>query len=79
VLGYGQGFIRPLSKNKEVPITFNFTLWPTKDFFKNMTKTYPGLEVGSKFLADVEAQQLLGSESFMYSISGYEIKKADLK
>ena len=79
VLGYGQGFIRPLSKSKEVPITFKFTLSPTKDLFKNMTKTYPGLEMGSKFLADVEAQQLLGTESFQYSISQYEVKKAVLK
>ncbi len=79
VLGYGQGFIRPLSKSKEVPITFKFTLSPTKDLFKNMTKTYPGLEMGSKFLADVEAQQLLGTESFQYSISGYEVKKAVIK
>lgn len=44
-----------------------------------MTKTYPGLEMGSKFLADVEAQQLLGTESFQYSISQYEVKKAVLK
>jgi len=79
VLGYGQGFIRPLSKSKEVPITFKFTLSPTKDLFKNMTKTYPGLEVSSKFRATVEAQQLLGTKSFKYSISGYEIIKTESK
>lgn len=79
VLGYGQGFIRPLSKNKEVPITFKFTLSPTKGLFQNMTKMYPGLEVDSKFLANIEVQQLLGSESFKYSISGYEIIKTESK
>jgi len=77
VLGYGQGFIRPLSKSKEVQITFKFTLSPTEDLFKNMTKIYPGLEVGSKFKATVEAQQLLGNKSFKYSISEYEIIKAE--
>ncbi len=75
VLGYGQGFIRPLSKSKEVPISFKFTLSPTRDLFKNMTTMYPGLTVGSKFRATVEAQQLLGTKSFKYSISGYEIIK----
>ncbi len=44
-----------------------------------MTKTYPGLEMGSKFLADVEAQQLLGTKKIKYSISGYEIQKAGVK
>ena len=75
VLGYGQGFIRPLSKSKEIPITFKFTLSPTSGLFKNMTKRYPGLKVGSKFNATVAAQQLLGTKSFKYSISGYEIIK----
>ncbi|MCH7756334.1 hypothetical protein IH970_14590 [candidate division KSB1 bacterium] len=79
VLGYGQGFIRPLSKSKEVPITFKFTLSPTKDLFQNMTKTYPGLEVGSKFLADVEAHELIGTKTINYLIYGYEIQKAGVK
>lgn len=79
VLGYGQGFIRPFSKGKEVPISFKFTLSPTRDLFKNMTTMYPGLTVGSKFRATVEAQQLLGTQSFKYSISGYEIIKTKLK
>ena len=79
VLGYGQGFIRPLSKSKEVPITFKFTLSPTNDLFQNMTKTYPGLEVGSKFLADVEAHELIGTKTINYLIYGYEIKKAGVK
>ncbi len=74
VLGYGQGYVRPLAKSKEVPVTFRFTLSPTEKFFKNMTTTYPGLEEGSTFMADVEVQQLIGSKSFQYSISGYEIK-----
>ncbi len=79
VLGYGQGFIRPLSKSKEVPITFKFTLSSTNDLFQNMTKTYPGLEVGSKFLADVEANELIGTKTINYLIYGYEIQKAGVK
>ena len=79
VLGYGQGFTSPWSKSREVPITFKFTLSPTKNLFQNMTKTYPGLKVGSKFLADVEAQQQVGTKNMKYSISGYEIQKAGMK
>ncbi len=79
VLGYGQGFIKPLAKSKEFLAIFKFTLGQTKDLFQNMTKTYPGLEVGSKFLANVEAHELIGTRTIKYSIYGYEIQKAGSK
>ena len=79
VLGYGQGFIKPLAKSKEFLAIFKFTLRQTKDLFKNMTKTYPGLEVGSKFLANVEAHALIGTKTINYLIYGYDIQKADVK
>ncbi len=79
VLGYGQGFIKPLAMSKEFSAIFKFTLGPTKDLFQNMTKTYPGLEVGSKFLADVEAHELIGTKTINYLIYGYEIQKAGVK
>ena len=56
ILGYGSSFGNPLAVGQRVNVHFAFALAPTtKDLFPNMTETYPGLELNSRFRADVES------------------------
>jgi hypothetical protein len=56
ILGYGSAFGNPLAIGQRVNVHFAFTLAPTKkELFPNMTEAYPGLEVNSRFKADVES------------------------
>lgn len=57
IIGYGSGFSNPLAKGAKVRVFFRFTLAPTKELFPNMKKHYPGLSVGSSFIADLEEQR----------------------
>ena len=54
ILGYGSSFGAPLSIGQQVTMHFMFTLNPTKELFKDMAMSLPGLKVGSRFRADVE-------------------------
>jgi hypothetical protein len=77
VLGYGPAFLRPLANGEEIPVTFMFTLAPTQDLVANLSRSYPGLRLGAKFLADVEAREApaIGeSGSTAFVIYGYELK-----
>ena len=77
ILGYGQGFVKPLGKGKEIEVLFKFTLSPTKDLFPNMEESYPGLKLGSYFLADIEGYaipQIDSNKQARYLIYGYEVK-----
>lgn len=55
VLGYGQGFTGPLSAGKTVVAQFKFTLSPTKDLFPGMNPDLPGLQLNSRFEADMKS------------------------
>ena len=55
VLGYGQGFTGPLSVGKTVAAQFKFTLSPTKDLFPGMNLNLPGLQLNSRFRADMKS------------------------
>ncbi len=77
ILGYGQAFVRPLSKGERIQVMFVFTVGPTKGLFPNMTENYPGVRVGSRFLADVGAHDEpmskdSGTVSFL--VYGYEVR-----
>ncbi len=77
VLGYGSAFGRPLATGSEISVFFPFTLMPTHMLFPTLEKDYPGLSVGSRFLADVESRlafQPESGEKVLYIIYGYEIQ-----
>ena len=74
ILGYGQGFIRPLAKGKTIEVSFKFTLGATEALFPNMQETYPGLNPGDSFMAEVGVNrvQFQGQKGAQYYIYGYE-------
>lgn len=77
VIGYGSAFGAPLATGRDIEVSFRFTLNPTKDLIPNMTEDYPGLQVNSRFLADVESIEVMAQEKeggIEYVIYGYEIK-----
>ncbi len=78
VLGYGSAFPTPLSKGKEIRVTFKFTTAPTKEILPNLTESYPGVREGSTFFADLDAHQepAIGKETggIFYTVYGYKIK-----
>ena len=74
ILGYGSSFGNPLAIGQRVNIHFAFTLAPTtKELFPNMTETYPGLEVNSRFQADVESMPDMNTptDRVLYQVYGY--------
>ncbi len=77
IIGYGQGFSSPLAKGVEVKVDFRFTLSPTKDLFPKMKTSYPGLRVGSSFLADLEEQMSEKTDERQdrfFAVYGYKAK-----
>lgn len=60
VYGYGAGFPSPMAPGEEFVATFEFTLGPTKERFPGMAESYPGLEAGSTFDADIIYMQRPG-------------------
>lgn len=76
IIGYGSSF-PPLLTGRVIRIHFYFTLSATtKELFPNLREFYPGLQVGSSFLGDVEVlHQMNESDSTMrYAIYGYRRK-----
>lgn len=77
ILGYGQAFGRPLSRGEKISVKFVFTLSPTKDLIPNMSEFYPGLHVGSIFLANVESTiGTMGDKSnaLGFLVYGYKVR-----
>ena len=76
IIGYGSSFIEPLSAGDTVFIKFMFTLSPTtKELFPDMTELYPGLSMGSQFVADVVSDvpgKLYQKRSDQFLIYGYK-------
>jgi len=74
ILGYGSSFGNPLAVGQRVNVHFAFTLAPTtKDLFPNMTETYPGLELNSRFRADVESppEMNTSADRIFYQVYDY--------
>ncbi len=74
VMGYGQGFPTAFSRSEEISVKFVFTLSPTRELFPNMSEFYPGLHVGSSFVADVEgstAPMKDASDAHEFVVYGY--------
>ena len=77
VLGYGPAFPRPLHKGLEIQVWFAFTLKPTKEINLNTAVPFPGLNVGSKFVADVNGHSYLRGElrdSVFFEIYDYHLR-----
>jgi len=77
VLGYGQAFPEPLTKGEEVSVKFKFTLSPTESLFPNMTQSYPGVQLGSTILSDIEAHERpmqIEASALSFEIYGYELQ-----
>ncbi|MGQ9805037.1 MAG: hypothetical protein ACUVRP_03050 [Chlorobiales bacterium] len=75
ILGYGSGFIKPLSEGSEVEMTFAFTLAPTtNDLFPNFLTRYPRLKTGNTFQADVQTQVSMGEAKPSLIVMNYEVK-----
>jgi hypothetical protein len=77
VLGYGPAFPQPLANGQLISVAFAFTLSPTQNLFMNMAQSYPGLKIGSKFLAEVEANaepELGATKPVAFVIYEYAVK-----
>ena len=77
VIGTGSSFKIPLVKNDTINVKFAFTLSKTsKDLFPNLNKSFPGLKVEDKFIADVEKIEALKlgikSNQIEYRIFNYD-------
>ncbi len=58
ILGYGSAFGNPVVQGAQHVMHFVFTLSPTsKKLFPSMKEEYPGMTIGSSFIADIERQQ----------------------
>lgn len=55
VFGYGSGFPRPVTAGDELDVRFAFTLAPTDEVMPDLVESFPGLETGDAFWADVRA------------------------
>src|SRR5437867_5493956 len=76
VLGYGAAFVHPLPLGSEIVVTFIFTLHPTAEIFPAMKESFPGLSIGSVFLADIEGTEGMAvheKSEFSFSIYGYKV------
>ncbi len=75
ILGYGSAFGNPVVQEKIYRMHFVFTLAATsKELFPSMKEVYPGLIVGSSFIADIERQSVRGATQSMapvFVIYGY--------
>ena len=52
-------------------MTFGFTLSPTKEILPQLTQAYPGLKVGSSFVANVRSDEGRGGKTTL-TVNHYE-------
>ncbi len=77
IVGYGPAFTRPLAVGEVIPVSFAFTVAPTKDLFPNMTQSYPGVRVGTRITTDVQGLEDIvkeGGPHVSFSIYDYKVK-----
>lgn len=76
VQGYGSSFVRPLSVGETVPMTFVYTLAPTRNVYPEMKPELPGLSLGSSFVADIEAGEMgIGGAPVVFTVRTYTLSK----
>ena len=74
IVGYGSGFAATFYKGQKISIIFKFSLLPSKQAIPDLKETLPGLKEGSSFIADVDANPVLGQgNKRQYSIYKYQI------
>ncbi len=60
VIGYGSSFKTPIAKGSNIKLKFAFTLSKTsKEVFPKLNYILPGLNIGDKFIGDIEMIGLL--------------------
>jgi hypothetical protein len=74
ILGYGPAFPQPLVPGEVVVVSFAFTTAPTtKELFPSMQDTYPGVAVGSRFVANLNAEQKK-DDGVTFTVYGYQLQ-----
>ena len=74
VLGYGSAFPKTFSAGEKITMKFANTLRPTEKNYPDVKPALPGLSVGSKFVALVNGQMVMGQTEPAYVVYGYEKK-----
>ena len=73
ILGYGSAFGSSITAGQQVQIMFGFTLSPTKEILPQLTQVYPGLKVGSSFVANVRSNEGLGGKT-TFTVNHYDAR-----
>jgi hypothetical protein len=76
--GCGMGFPTGLSAGEEITAFFMYTLGPTSNIYPTLKQTYPGLQIGSRFMANVtghpvEKQYQLDMSPIEYNVYDYTV------
>ncbi len=72
ILGYGAGF-GTINNGSKINMKFEFTLGPTtKELFPNLTERLPGLNINSRFIANIKHYFDKGSKEKKYIVYGYK-------
>jgi len=74
ILGYGAGFNKTLGIGQELAVHFVFSLSPSQEVSRQLQLDLPGLQEGSRFIADLESAPVPGEEEEIFSIYRYELK-----
>lgn len=74
VIGYGSAFPKTFSAGGRLQARFAFTLSATKETMPDVKPALPGLRVGSKFTAAINASVAMGNSEPSYTIYSYEVK-----
>jgi hypothetical protein len=62
---------------ESIPVSFSFTVAPTRDLFPSMANSYPGVHVGTRIITDVRSRREFGGEKkegISFSIAGYLVQ-----
>jgi hypothetical protein len=78
--GCNMGFPSGVYAGEDLVMTFMYTLSPSKEIFPGMKESYPGLQVGSLFVANVEGhpvpiQYSTANNGIEYSVYGYSVRQ----
>ena len=76
VQGYGSAFVRPLNAGDVVPITFLYTLAPSRRAYPDMKPELPGLDRGDSFVADIDGGGVgIGGIALGFTVGTYALSK----
>lgn len=75
LVGYGSSFRTVFSKGEIINVKFVYTVTKTtEEILPNFPKSYPGVVIGTKILADVESRSKMNTDLPDLLVYGYEIK-----